>query len=198
MQGDLVAWHVGSPAPTTYLDLPGLTWHGPRHTLTALVPADDVELLDGYRDGSLRLGLTQYAPAIPVLLLRVSDTAGRTLGYWEAPSLWLDGSPEPSTLDLDGGQHIMWSLAVAVCSPERGPSLPAEPDGSIRPVCSSLRAFTTSPAFTRVLRRLRAEQRAAGPMSEADAMAAVIAAQERTPGGSATWRRALITSAAGD
>lgn len=187
-------WTIGEPSPIDLLDLPGLSWSvsaGAR--LVLVVPSDDPALTDAAAGADVWLGLAQAGP-VPVVLARFRDDAGQVLGYWEAPGPWLLGNDAPE-VTYTGPEHIAWTLHIV----EGAPGYERAALGDARPMrVTGLRAFTTSPAFTRALRRAHAEQRAAGPMTDAEAMAHMGAYYERHPAGVAAWRRAIVTSRAGE
>lgn len=183
---------VGEAFPGDLLDLPGLTWDPPGF-LVMVVPSDDVALRVALTGDNLSLGVASAGP-VPVLMLRVRDHDGGTvLGHWEAPSAWREGNPPPE-VRVEEADRILWQFVVV----EGGPGYTRTSRGLPRelPVVS-LRAFTTSPALTRVLRRLRSEQRAAGPMTDAEVSAAIDEHYARVPSGADAWRRCLITSRVG-
>lgn len=188
------AWHVGQASPIDLLDLPGLSWaaaSGAR--LVWVVPSDDLALAEAAAGADLWLGLAQAGP-VPVILARVRDERGQVLGYWEAPGPWLVGNDAPE-VEVTEADHIVWALHIVEGSP--GYDRAALGDARPMPVLG-LRAFTTSPAFTRALRRARAEQRAAGPMTDEQATEHMAAYYARNDAGAAAWRRALVTSRTGE
>lgn len=182
---------MGEPFPVDLLDLPGLSWDPPS-LLLMVVPSDDADLAAALEVGDLALGVASAGP-VPVLTLRVRDH-GRDLGYWEAPSPWRTGNPAPEVPVEDPAARILWQLVVVEGAAGYGRASPGLPG---RFPVVSLRAFTTSPALTRTLRRLRAEQRAAGPMTALEVDAAIGDYYARAGEGVAAWRRCVITSKGG-
>lgn len=187
-------WTVGEPSPLPLLDLPGLSWGvsaGPR--LVLVVPSDDPALVTAATEGDVWLGLAQAGP-VPIVLARFRDDAGRVLGYWEAPGAWREGD-DPPEVTYTGPEHIGWTLHVV----EGAPGYDRDGIGEPRPLTIvGGRVFTTSPAFTRALRRMQAEQRAAGPMTDAEVYAHMQHYYATHESGAPAWRRAIVTSRAGD
>lgn len=180
---DQVPVHVGDRWPFGQIP-PGVTfgWHRPHTLLLSDAPESnglpwkpDESLLRMAAHGSLRLGLAQHGP-IAFLLAKMPG--------WdvvEAVRPWFHDE-DPPELTLTDGEHVVWKLAVTQ-------------DGII----VNLRAFTTSPFFTRQLRRVYAEQRAHGPITPEEVDPWLY--QWRTkiaPDGASAWKRVIATSLAGD
>lgn len=185
---------VGKPTPFPLYDIPGLSWDIEANRLVFMVPADDLALVTAvHEDGDLTLGLSSAGP-IPVLMARLRDGRGRALGYWEAPGPWRPGREAPE-VRIGQGDRILWAWITAAAS--EGYERTGQGDPGPRTVLG-LRACTTSPAFTRTLRRLQSEQRAHGPMDEAEVAARMADHYGRTDSGGSAWRRCLVTSKAGE
>lgn len=190
MTGNL--WTVGQPAPLALLDLPGLSWHVAAQTLVLVVPSDDPDLAEAAAGADVWLGVLQAGP-VPIVLARFRDDSGHVLGYWEAPGAWRTGD-DPPEVTVSDAEHMAWTLLVVEGSPgyqrDRWEPRPMTVTG--------LRAFTTSPAFTRAMRRAQAEQRAAGPMDEGQVLEHMRGYYAANDAGRDAWRRCIVTSRAGE
>jgi len=122
----------------------------------------------------LKLGLAQFEN-MPVFLIR-----SPAFGTLDIAHPWIAGAPEPEIVPIDAS-HILWNLVIVQ-------------EGHI----SSMHAFTTTPHMTTVARRIFAEQRSAGPLTVAQAQAAVDRWQQSTHSERDIWRRALATGKPGD
>lgn len=185
---------VGELTPFDLYDLPGLAWDITAHRIVFMVPADDLALVSAvHGDGDLALGLSSAGP-IPVLMARLRDDRGGVLGYWEGPGPWRIGRDAPE-VRIDPGGRILWAWVTAAASAGYDRTEPGDPGPR---TVLGLRACTTSPAFTRTLRRLQAEQRAHGPMTDDEVASRMAEHYARTDSGPSAWRRCLVTSKAGE
>lgn len=115
----------------------------------------------------LTLGIAQFE-TMPVFLVR-----SPAFGTIDIAHPWIAGAPEPEIVPIDA-VHILWHFVVVQ-----------------RNRISSMHAFTTNAHVTRAARRIFAEQRSAGPVSAAEAQAAVNRWQSSTFSEGDIWKRAL-------
>jgi hypothetical protein len=164
---------LGEPWPGVPLPMgDSAGWHWP--FLVVLGTGErGTGVVEWFRQERKRIGLIQSGP-MGVLVL------GTGLGVVDCPRPYLVGDPVPD-VEPYGGDHVLWKVVLV----QRG-------------VVADLTAFTTSPAFTKHLRRVFAEQRARGPLTRREADVAIARFQVEVPDERALWRRCLVTSRAGD
>lgn len=121
----------------------------------------------------LTIGVAQFE-TMPVFLVRSPG-----FGTIDIAHPWIVGEPEPEIIPVEA-VHILWQFVVVQ-------------EGRI----SSMHAFTTNKFVTQAVRRICAEQRAAGAMSAPEAVAAVTRWQASTLDEKDIWRRALATGKPG-
>jgi hypothetical protein len=122
----------------------------------------------------LKIGIMQ-TQSVGVLLVRAG-----IMGTLECPRPYLVGDNEPE-ITYGDGEHILWSMVLVQAG-----------------IVTNIRAFTTSPHITRHIRRIFAEQRAAGPITTPRFDEILEDWYKGIPDEKTAWSRCLATCAAGD
>lgn len=185
----LITAVVGEPFPLELCDSLSSYWDG-ISLLVLVVPNSDAELLEGLASGQLQLGVYSDGPFRSVVL-RVRHQ-GQVLADWRISLPWTDG--EPPDLPLCQDERMLWQLVVCTTNTD----YEADDPVSYRhlPV-AALRVFTTSPVVTRAMRRMAAEQRAAGPVTREQVVSALSEMRQRF-GAQDQWDRCVAYSWAGE
>ena len=168
---------VGEQWPESQLVLPeeGLSfgWHG-GNFLVIGDPHKEVDLAE-YIRSSIRLGFTEFGPMAVIAF--AADGIPASLDC-ARPYLPEDDVPE---VTIEPAEHMLWQVALVQAG-----------------VVTNLRAFTTSPAVTILLRRVAAMQRAQGPLTYELADAWIQRWHQAAPSEEVLWARCMVQCLAGD
>jgi hypothetical protein len=168
---------VGAPWPANEFELPadGLSfgWHL-SHLLVIGDPFSEIDI-ETYRSSAIRVGIAEFGP-----LGIVAIEAGGIPAPLDCARPYLLGDAVPE-VGIEEGDHVVWQMAIVQAG-----------------VVANIRAFTTSPETTVVLRRIAAGQRAAGPMSMSEADEWIHRWYQETPSATEVWQSCSVICQSGD
>lgn len=175
--GDGVYLALGQPWPENQFDIPhdGLSfgWHS-GNFLVIGDPFAEVDL-GKYVNASIKVGFAEHGPLAVVII----DAPGLPAALDSArPYLSGDEAPE---IVIEPADHIVWQLVLVQAG-----------------IITNLRAFTTSPDVTVFLRRVMAGQRAAGPLSYAEADVWIQDWFATAPSEADVWAACAVVCRSGD
>lgn len=182
MNHEFLTFTVGEPWDTGSWPLPtggvSIGWYANAPELVVIGDPPAVIDADAFSTARFRIGFATHGPL--TFLMLDDPCLGPAGGFLEAGTGWLHDQDAPE-VTIEDADHIVWSLVLVT-------------GGTV----SALRAFTTSPAVTRWLRRARAEQRATGPLTGPQFLEARQSWITRYSDPKSAWRAAELTSWAGD
>lgn len=168
---------VGEPWPANEFSIPANGVSFGWHLGNLLVIGDPLSEIDikAYLTSPIRVGIAEFGP----LGIIVIDAEGLPAPL-DCARPYLFGDPPPEVV-IGEGDHILWNMAVVQAG-----------------LIANLRAFTTSPDTTVVLRRIASGQRAQGPLSQSEADVWIDAWYEAAPSAAAAWSACAVICQSGD